>query len=204
IGIVSGGFFYKRLKDFIFPFTYEEERQIGFAGEGKGPIFDTFDVIQPLNGESADLYGFEVAFQNQFTFLPKPLDGLGVYANYTYVNSEATLPGGRTAELPGQAQNVANVSVSYERFGFSGRLSLHYRDLYLSEVSDDPLEDIFVDGHSQLDFTMSQRITKNVRVFAEFLNLTNEPFRAYQGIATRPVQEEYYRWWATFGIKLDW
>ncbi len=204
VGIISGGFFYKRLKNYIFPFTFEEDRP---TGGPTGPI-ETFDIIEPRNGDSANLYGFELAFQNRFTFLPGPLDGFGVYANYTYVNSEARLPDGdlnsfRESILPGQAKNVANLALSYEKYGFSGRASWHNRDQYLSEVSSDPLRDIFIDNHLQLDVNLSQKITKNIRVFAEFLNLTNEPFRRFEGVTSRPIQEEYYRWWATFGIKFD-
>jgi TonB-dependent receptor len=203
VGVISGGFFYKRLNQYIYPFTFNENRLVGGTNE-------TFRVLQPLNGDKADLYGFELAFQNRFSFLPKPLDGLGVYANYTYVTSDTLLPGedltspGRKSILPGQAKNVANFALSYEKFGFSGRGSLHYRDLFLSEVAGSPADDIFVDKHLQFDLSMSQRITKNFRVFAEFINLNNRPFRRYQGTPNRPVQQETYRWWATFGVKLDW
>ncbi|MEZ5346228.1 MAG: TonB-dependent receptor [Pyrinomonadaceae bacterium] len=206
VGVVSGGFFYKRLKNYIFPFTFEEDRPIGGPN---GPI-ETFDIIQPLNGESASLYGLELVFQNRFTFLPGPLNGLGVYANYTFVTSNAILPNedfgspGRESILPGQAKNVANFAFSYEKYGFSGRASWHLRDKYLSEVASDPANDIFIDRHLQLDVNISQKLTKNVRVFAEFINLTNEPFKRYEGNSSRPVQVEYYRWWATFGVKYDW
>ena len=211
VGVISGGFFYKRLKNYIFPFTFEEERAVGggILTFGTGTGTETFDVTEPRNGDSADLYGFEIAFQKRFSFLPGPFDGLGVYTNYTFVDSEARLPGEdlntfRDSVLPGQAQNVANFAVSYEKYGFSGRASLHFRDEYLSEVTSSTLTDIFVDDHLQLDVNFSQRITKNIRVFAEFLNLTNEPFRVYEGLRTRPIQEEYYRWWSTFGLKFDW
>ncbi len=206
VGIISGGFFYKRLNNYIFPFAFEEDRPIGGPN---GPM-DTFRIIEPRNGESAYLYGLELAFQNRFTFLPKPLDGFGVYANYTYVNSKATLPGedadapGRRSILPGQAKNIGNFAVFYERFGFSGRASWHYRDLYLSEVAGSPDEDLFIDNHLQFDVSLSQRITKNFRVFAEIINLNNRPFRSYVGVKDRPTQEEYYKWWATFGLKFDW
>ncbi len=206
VGIISGGFFYKRLNNYIFPFTFEEDRPIGGPN---GPI-DTFDIIEPRNGDSANLYGLELAFQNRFSFLPKPFDGFGIYANYTYVHSEAVLPGedlnsiGRTAALPGQAKNVANLALSYEKFGFSGRASWHYRDLYLSQVSNDPLRDIFVDDHLQFDVNLSQKITKNIRIYADFINLGNRPFRVFEGVSDRPIQQEYYRWWATFGLKYDW
>ena len=137
VGVISGGFFFKRLKNYIFPFRFEED--IAFGGNPT-----TFEVTEPRNGESANLYGFEIAYNQRFTFMPKPFDGLGVYANYTYVNSDAVLPNedigepGRDSILPGQAKNIANFALFYERFGFSGRGSLHYRDKYLSEVAGSP------------------------------------------------------------------
>jgi hypothetical protein len=39
--------------------------------------------------------------------------------------------------------------------------------------------------------------------FADFLNLTNAPLRYYEGVTTRPIQEEYYRWWASFGVRMN-
>ena len=45
-------------------------------------------VSQPVNGEgSLDLWGVEVAFERQFTFLPGFLSGLGFYGNYAYTDS---------------------------------------------------------------------------------------------------------------------
>ena len=111
---------------------------------------------------------------------------------------------GRKSILPGQAKNVGNLALFYERFGFSGRASWHYRDRYLSEVASNPSEDIYIDNHFQFDLSLSQRITKNFRVFAEFINLNNRPFRSYEGVETRPRQMEYYKWWSTFGVKFDW
>ncbi len=204
VGVISGGFFYKRLKNYIFPFRFEEDIAFG----GGEPT--TFEVTEPRNGESASLYGFELAYNQRFNFLPKPLDGFGIYANYTYVNSDAVLPNedigepGRDSILPGQAKNVANFAVFYEKFGFSGRGSLHYRDRFLSEVAGSPDFDLFVENHLQFDFSASQRITKNVRVFAEFININNRPFKSYEGVSNRIRQDERYKWWSTFGVKLDW
>ncbi len=203
VGVISGGFFYKRLKNYIFPFRFEED--LAFGGEPT-----TFEVLEPRNGESASLYGLELSYNQRFSFLPKPLDGFGVYANYTYVNSDAVLPNeeigepGRDSILPGQAKNVANFSVFYEKYGFSGRGSLHYRDRYLSEVAGSPAFDLFVDNHLQFDFSASQRLTKNVRIFAEFININDRPFVSYEGVSNRIRQDERYKWWSMFGVKLDW
>ena len=102
VGVVSGGVFYKRLDDYIYP-----------------SVFDEDGVRRRVRGDAAAqrrvrrrLWGLELAFQNQLRFLPAPLDGLGVYANYTWTDSSATLPGreGEDATLPGQSAHVGNVS----------------------------------------------------------------------------------------------
>jgi TonB-dependent receptor len=191
VGIASGGIFYKNMKNNIFTSRFEEER------EG-----DTWEITQPENLKKADLFGVEAAFQNTLLFLPSPLDGIGLYANYTYAWSEADLPG-RTGRLPGQAEHVSNFALFYEKYGFSGKIAWNYHNDYLFEVGLDPSEDLFIDRHLQLDLTLSQRLSDNFRVFAEFINLTNEPYRVFQEKKSQPIQVEYYSWWATFGVKMN-
>jgi tetratricopeptide (TPR) repeat protein len=65
-------------------------------------------------------------------------------------------------------------------------------------------EDRFYDSHTQLDFSVAQRITRNVRVFFDALNLTDAPLRYFEGVVDRPLQEEHYRSWFDFGVKVDW
>ena len=192
VGVASAGFFYKRLTDNIFLSRFEEDRN-----------GDTFDVTQPVNGERASLWGLELAFSNQFRFLPKPFDGLGVYTNYTFTDSEARIAGRSDGPLPGQAQHSGNFAVFYEKFGFSGRLSLNYHGQYIEEVGEDVTRDLFFDSHAQWDLSLSQRLNRWLRVYVDVLNLTNEPFRRFEGFKNRPVQEEYYRWWLTAGVKID-
>jgi TonB-dependent receptor len=194
VGVVSAGFFYKRMNDNIFITRTEIER------EGR-----TFEVTEPQNLEGGKLLGVEIAYQNMIRFMPSPLDGLGVYFNWTLADSTATLPGREdlSDRLPGQAESVGNFALSYEKYGFTGRLSFNYHDDYLYEVGDDPIEDVYIDKHFQIDLSLSQRIASQWRLFAEIINLNNEPWRLYIGTPDRPVQEEYYSWWGTFGIKWD-
>ena len=191
---LSGGLFYKSITDNIFIARFQEERE----GE-------TFTVAAPQNVEQANLFGFEGLFQNASQFLPSPLDGLGILDNYTWVTSRADLPGrlGMRSDLPGQAKSIYNLSISYEKHGFSGRISWNYHGPYLAEVGSDPRSDVFVDRHLQLDLSLSQRLTKNLRLYAELVNLNNEPLRLYQNLPDRPVQEEFYSWWGAMGLKLD-
>lgn len=164
---------------------------------------ERYEIEQPQNGESANLYGVEIAYQNRFSFLPGPWAGLGFYGNFTGTKSDSKLLDRTDVRLPGQAGQTANLSLSYEYRGFSGRISWNYQGRLLEEVGEDAERDFYVDSRQQLDLSISQRLTKNVRLFFDALNLTNQPYRVYESTGTRPVQEEYYRPWMMGGIKID-
>lgn len=195
VGLVSAGVFYKNLDDYIYFFRYEQ------GSEGRD-----FEVTQPLNGESATLLGLELSLQSQrLSFLPPPFDGLGILLNYTYTDSEAVFPDreGEAATLPGQSSHIANAALSYEKGVFSGRLSLNYHGKYIDEVGETADEDVYYDNHLQLDFVASARISRRIEFFVEVINLTNEPLRYYLGTPDRPIQEEYYSFWGSAGLRIN-
>jgi TonB-dependent receptor len=193
IGVVSAGVFYKRLQNYIYIFTFDQTID--------GSIFHT---TQPLNGDSARVFGFEAALQNQLSFLPSPFDGLGIYANYTYSDSNATFPNhaGDTS-LPGQSRHVGNVAASYEKRGFSGRISMNFHGSYVDQVGATNLLDRFYDTHKQMDLSFSQRVTRNLRAYVDVINMNDALLRYYQGVTDRPLQEEHYHWWLDFGAKFE-
>ena len=190
VGIVSAGVFYKTLTDNIF---------IANFGEDHDGV--EFEVSQPVNAESGWLRGIEFAYQNRFASLPKPFDGLGIYFNYTYADSESSYPDRPDTRLPGQSKNVGNLALSYEKSGFSGRISLNYNGHSLFEVGGDPAEDLYVDDHFQIDFSAQQRLGKAMSLYLELVNLGDEPYRVYEGSKDRPRQEEYYGLWGTIGLR---
>lgn len=193
IGVISAGLFYKRITDPIFLFT--ETNSLG--GQ----------TSQPRNGTAGDIRGVEVAVQRQLKFLPSPLDGLGFYGNYTYTTSEAKLPGGRKTPFPGQADHVFNVAVSYEKGGFSGQISLNNHNAFIDEFGGDVGSkferevDVFVDKHLQLDFSATFQVINRIGILLELVNLTNAPFRMYQGTTLRPRQSEFYETWGRLGVR---
>jgi TonB-dependent receptor len=190
IGLISAGVFYKEIADHIFPLRFEQ------IDDGV-----VFEVTQPHNAARAEILGFELSFQNRLTHLPRPFDGLGVYFNYTYVDSEADFPGRSGSRLQGQAEHVGNLSLSYEQGGFSARLSGNYHGEYLSRIGNTGGEDLFVDKHFQVDFKASQRLAERLRLVVELINLGDEPFRIYEGTVDRPVQEELYGRWGSVGLE---
>jgi outer membrane receptor protein involved in Fe transport len=63
--------------------------------------------------------------------------------------------------------------------------------------------DVWVDGRHQLDLSLNYRMRPKVRLFAEFANLTDQPFRAYLGRSDFPVLQEFYSWWWNVGLVVE-
>jgi TonB-dependent receptor len=192
VGIVSAGFFYKKIHNYIYASTLQQN--IGS---------DLYRISQPVNGDTANLYGVELTLVRQLDFLPGFLRGFSTYANYTHVHSDATLPVRGSFILPGQAKNMGNASLAYERRGFSSRISFNVQGKYILAIGGTPADDNWLDNRLEVDFSASQRFGRHVRVFIDMLNLANQPYRVYLADPNHPIQEERYKIWAITGVKLD-
>ncbi|NJM24781.1 MAG: TonB-dependent receptor [Bacteroidia bacterium] len=202
VGILSGGVFYKRLSDFIFNQRFETDQYPPADGT-------TLELTQAQNGDQANLFGFELAYQQNLSFLPGFLKGVSVYANYTFTHSKARIQNREdntateSIRLPGQARHVGNLSLGYEIGRVNFRISSNFNGEYLSELGGDAAEDLYVKDRMQLDATAAVAINSKIRFFAEFLNITNQPFEVYRGESTRYIQREFYSWWTRVGLKID-
>ena len=196
VAVLGAGVFYKRLDDF---FVLSD-----LAGTGAFVDFD--EAIATVNGEDADLFGIELNAVRQFRGLPSPFDGVLVSANYTWTDSEARLPfRDGDVPLPRQSDNLFNLALGYEKYGLSLRLAASYRDVYFDEVDelDDPAFDRYVDEHLQLDFTGKYRITEQLQVRLNVINITDEPFYAYFDQPRFNSQYEEYGLTAEVGLSYD-
>ena len=191
IGVLNVGGFYKRLDDIIFNST----RQI------TGGEFDGFDLTQAINGGTANLYGFELSWMQQFTFLPGFFNGFGIYANYTFTNSDADLVNRDRNVLPGQAGNTGNAGINYEKDKLSARLSLNFQDKVLNQVGKTADFDRWTDSRLELDFSSAYTLLKGFELYFDLLNITNEPQREYYG-TNKPRVNEYYGLSMRAGLKL--
>jgi TonB-dependent receptor len=205
VGLISGGVFYKDISNFIYTYSITN-----FTDPIDGNTY--VRATQPRNGSDASLVGLEVAFQRQLDFLPGFLKGFGVYLNYTYNESKVkNFPGreNETIALPGTAKHSWNASLSYETKKLVVRVAGNFRgDLIDPEETLIGLasggEDFrFLDRAFQLDANASYAITPKFRIFAEAINLTNQPLRYYQGVRERTMQAEYYNTRIQFGLKFD-
>lgn len=198
VGLLSAGIFYKRIQNPVFG--------VDLAGTAGYEGFDAYETF--INGEDAKILGVELAWQQGLTMLPAPFDGLLVSANYTYVDTKSKLPlpdgGTRKIDLPFQARHTANLSIGYEKHGFSARAAVSYRDRILDEVGDpeDEAFDVYIDDHVQLDITAGYQVTPRLQVFVEGSNLNDRPLYSYSGRRNVNVQfEEYGPTW-TAGFRM--
>lgn len=202
LGVVSATVFLKDIKNFSYEITIPGGDPVASRG---------YDLTTFRNGSDGEIRGVELAYQQQLRFLPAPFDGLGFQANLTFTDSEATYPTrpGETVPFIGQSDRLANVGLSYEKAGFFARLALNMRSERLREdepLGGDALEDFWVDDFAQLDLSMRYRINARWAVYADLINLTDEPFRVFRktgGLPDRPAQIEEYGWSANFGVKFD-
>ncbi|MCU0975423.1 MAG: TonB-dependent receptor [Steroidobacteraceae bacterium] len=196
-GLVSVGVFSKDIDNPIYT-------QVGTLEDVvfEGRTFSELEISQPRNAPSGELLGVEFNYQQQFAALPPPFDGLGVALNYTYTDGEATLFD-RDDKVPFflQPEHTGNLALFFEKSGFEARVAWTYRSEYLDEVSaDGPEQDVYVDERSQLDVKLSYAFNPKWRVYAEFLNLTDEPLRYLNG-NKRLAENELYSWNAVAGFE---
>lgn len=207
VGFVAAGVFAKQLDNFIFPATRART-----VDDNVGP--DATQIVQPVNGPTANLYGFEVAWQQNFTFLPGVLRSLGLNANYTYTKSVAEIPGrgrdGVDTPLPGQTGNAGNIGLFFDRGPLSLRVGGNYSGAFLSTINPaSPEADTRTKSRFQVDASGSFTLRPGMKLFGEFINLSNTPLRAYVGDRANrggggdDPSYEFYKPWGMVGIKIE-
>ena len=215
LGIIQFGYFYKALTDPIYP-------TVSFV-PATDPNFAGYLRTQSINGPSASIQGVEMAWQQRLSFLPGPLSGFGVAANYSWTTSRVTFPvgfsGGRV-DHPGlqrQAPNTWNLGFTYDKARFSMRFGVSHNDaniyaygyVHSSSYSDSdpilgtkgPSGDQYLYGHTQVDIQGSYRVYRNLQLVVSGLNLTNEVFGFYTGSPIYPNQREFYHATVIAGVR---
>ncbi len=174
-GYLSGGYFHKEIDGFV---QSQTQRNVVLFGQ----TFATF--TRPENAGTASLSGFELAYQQTFDFLAEPFNGFGVQANYTHITSDTSLDEGfelsaalEKVGFQGLSENNYNAVVFYENERFSGRLSYNYRSEYFTGFN------IFSprvqEGYGQLDASFSYRLTDDLELTLELVNLNKGKFEHY-------------------------
>ena len=189
VGSLTVTAFYKKLDNYIVPgVTYRDFTNNGENWEVK--------VSGSTNtpDDSGKIKGVEFAYQQVFDMLPGLWSGLGVQANYTYIDTSGVPnvgvdnltpsgnPEGETTVdvsgmgLPGLSKDTANLVVFWETDKISTRLAYNYRSEYTLTTRDViyPFTPIVHGPTGQLDFSFFYTINQAVKLGFQAVNLGNE------------------------------
>lgn len=195
-GIISLGLFNKSIDGYIVEVSSDTDAE-----------FPGFDVTRSFNGDKATVFGAEFNWQQQLSFLPGAWAGLLVGVSGTWLDTDFD-PGlakreGDDFSLPRASKNVYSAHIGYEWAGFSTRLAGVHRSEYLDTINNESRAfDIYVAPHTQLDFSLDYKVSKNVSLYLEASNLLDEPLELYQGVRSRTLQNEEYGRTYAVGVKV--
>jgi TonB-dependent receptor len=187
--------FYKDISNFVSTATLPETI--------KGELFQ---VTEPLNANSSTVYGLEATLQYTFEkLLPAPFDGLGTSLNYTKVNSTTSFNPALTAQvfnIEGLSDS-ANAILFYEKGPIQVRAAYNWRAPFLQYTFGPNGLPQNVAAYGQVDLQGSYKLTPNLSVYAQVVNLTDAYERSYSSYSERLIELEDTGRRMTFGVRAN-
>jgi len=192
-GVIKAGLFYKNIQNLFESTTIRGDSAFDgvnlpdFTVVNPGLDLDGFDITdagiraavangeifvnrnRPVNNEEdASIWGIELTAERQLGFLPDLFDGLGVYANYTYTDSEKSQPvtytDSRTFEaidlvvdgvrFNEQPEHSGTFGITYQNYGVDSILLYSYQDRRQTSFAINGLSQ-FEDESDSLDFRLT-------------------------------------------------
>lgn len=197
LGLVTMSYFEKNIQSLIYSsgsrVIFEEDTlDYGMTND----LVNDQIINYTLNNPNAVfLKGWEFDYQTRFWYLPGILKGLVFNANYTrtsskvkypltYIKSEFdwSVPGVVKSNIDtiyvdrllDQPNKIINLSLGYDYKGFSGRLSMLYKDDVFMNTNFWPELREITDKYRRWDLSMKQKLPMNgLEIFLNVSNLTD-------------------------------
>ncbi len=183
-----GTLFKREIEGFVIDFR----RQVQ-APKPDGSGIGTYVLSQPFNASNGELSGLEVGAVWFPENLPSVLDGFGVQASYTALESSQTTPVTNAAgeiietkktDLFGVSDESYSVVLAYDNYDVGVRLSYAWRSEFLNNYEAalfaNPLE-VWRKPESSLDLQVSYQVNDNLSLTLDGTNLTEEIYQSYYG-----------------------
>jgi TonB-dependent receptor len=131
-----------------------------------------------------------LGYQQFYDFLPGWMKGLGLQANYTYVDSDTPNSAlGGNSPLQNLSRNSYNLVGMYETGEVSARIAYNWRDKFLSGATNIVgvgALPIYTAAYGWLDASLAYKYTKQITFALEGTNLLGAVRRSYYGVETQP------------------
>lgn len=135
---------------------------------------EEFTIRGRTNTSGATLKGYEIAFQQPFTYMPGFLSNMGIRTSYTYIeNSEPE-------SLRGAAEDNVNLVLYYDIDKLDVHMSYTFRDDFMRFAGSDTNLGIglrpadFFDSSNRVNLSLNYRATDKLNVNLAISNLTDE------------------------------
>ena len=166
--LLSAGFFYMDLRSIVAQGT-----ATGTYYNNKRSALAEYQITSPFNTSGTNK-GVELSYQ-------QPLgQNFGFLANYTYADGE--LDGG--GELLNSSKRTYNLTGYFENERFSARLAYNFRSAYKAGVDRGASQ--HVDDMPSLAGSLNYKISENLTLTFDALNITNETIKMYAENHDRP------------------
>ncbi|WP_425603626.1 TonB-dependent receptor [Luteimonas composti] len=182
--------------DSVYITMFKKDVKDYFATSLGTEIIDgrSYQMNRTRNLDEGKIKGFELGYSQFFDFLP----GLGVQANYTFVDSsggtnvDVSIPTASpivpevAVELPleGLSRRSYNLIGIFERGPVSFRLAYNWRSRYLltsSDVMPAMRQPVWNDDYGQLDGSFFYNLTDNIQLGLQVNNITNSTTKLLMG-----------------------
>jgi iron complex outermembrane receptor protein len=190
-GYVSLAAFNKDIHSWILPISVPYDFSDFDPGNTEPQNIPTSNIglfTRPENIDGGKLYGFEAAISVPFDLMWAPLEGFGLQASYTQNHSSIRPlgPDSPSIDIPGFSREVSNVTLYYERYGFSARASQRSRSWFIGETvafgGDHDFR--YIKGEDIVDVQVGYAFSdssplRGLSLLLQVNNITNEHYRQY-------------------------
>lgn len=203
----------------------------GFETVGQVEAFDvdgqqlsTLVTTVNTSDETSKIYGFELTAAHRLSYLPAPFDGLGFKLSYNFASSNFDFqdnvlgaistvnPDGSTtvtqealippAEIFGLSKHVLSAQAYYQIGDLDIQGIYKYRSRYFQQfVGSNSGRVRYTDDKNQFEARISYKLTPNIRLSIEGLNLFNNPRTDFRPTVGNLAQKLVYGPRYFFGVR---
>ena len=212
-GYVSLAAFHKKLLSYIYTQSVLQDFT-GYPTNGTTPALSQGTASAPANGSGGSIKGLEFTLSLPSELISSSVKGFGIVLNGAYTDSTIRPwgPTGGTAPISGLSRKVANVTLYYERAGFSVRVSERYRSEYRAYITTfgppNPSGDANPNGgyslaqaekvvDAQISYSLQSGSLRGLTFYLQAYNLNDEPLVTYNNGDPRQVQN-YQKYGASY------
>ncbi|GAC1610007.1 MAG: TonB-dependent receptor [Aquirhabdus sp.] len=191
--LLSAGVFYKKIS-----------RYIGITQDATTINGRSALITRSVNGKGGNVNGIELVYQQAFTELPAPFDGLGITSNYTYTTShiKENMPAGNPFPVEGLMKSNGGVTLWYEKAGYEARISANYHSAFVRNPTWSAGQLILNGAETYVTLNLAKQLTTQLQIRFGVDNLTNQ--KVVYTSANNSYQQEVSEFGRRFNLGLSY